>query len=103
MDHLAAWNPLVWQAISFRCSLERRERHIRSQCIMLIVLTVCGPNVRVKLSLCLSKYYAMKTCIHCVSKYQALKDSDDGVLVLNELCFWTLSIVWCLKNKIEEK
>jgi hypothetical protein len=20
-------------------------------------------------------------------------------LVLNELCFWTLSIVWCLKNK----
>jgi hypothetical protein len=19
--------------------------------------------------------------------------------VLNELCFWTLSIVWCLKNK----
>jgi hypothetical protein len=31
--------------------------------------------------------------------YQFLKDSDDGVLVLNELCFWTLSIVWCLKNK----
>jgi hypothetical protein len=21
------------------------------------------------------------------------------VFILNELCFWTLSIVWCLKNK----
>jgi len=36
----------------------------------------------VKLPLCLTKYYAMKT-----------------YPVLNELCFWTLSIVWRLKNK----
>jgi len=24
---------------------------------------------------------------------------DTVNLILNELCFWTLSIVWCLKNK----
>jgi hypothetical protein len=33
---------------------------------------------------------------NCYSSF--LYDSDDGVLVLNELCFWTLSIVWCLKK-----
>jgi hypothetical protein len=25
--------------------------------------------------------------------------SQDNIFTLNELCFWTLSIVWCLKNK----
>jgi hypothetical protein len=34
-----------------------------------------------------------------VVHYTNVKDSDNGVLVLNELCFWTLSIVWCLKDK----
>jgi len=28
-----------------------------------------------------------------------LNDDDDDDDMLNELCFWTLSIVWCLKNK----
>jgi hypothetical protein len=31
----------------------------------------------------------MRNCMVVIPEYE----------VLNELCFWTLSIVWCLKNK----
>jgi hypothetical protein len=45
---------------------------------------------------------AVPTELHRLQSF--LYDSDDGVLVLNELCLWTLSIVWRLKNeKLKKK
>jgi hypothetical protein len=56
-------------------------------------------RIRVAIIESRKKNIVMKLCLFSVF-LQEIDNTD----VLNELCFWTLSIVWCLKktNKIEE-
>jgi hypothetical protein len=53
-----------------------------------VEILVCATTVLVKITAALY-LYVINFCRILTMVY----------LVLNELCFWTLSIVWCLKNK----
>jgi hypothetical protein len=41
----------------------------------------------------------LKLVVQCRDQWRVVVDMKMNLLVLNELCFWTLFIVWCLKNK----
>jgi hypothetical protein len=41
----------------------------------------------------------VKKCSSLYETWRFIPCSQEPTTVLNELCFWTLSIVWCLKNK----
>jgi hypothetical protein len=58
-----------------------------------IINTACNRTVSITDIRILSHEGLIGNSSHSRHKWSRMR------VVLNELCFWTLSIVWCLKNK----